>query len=348
MNITRGVIAKAQKSVIYGPEGIGKSTLAAEFPDPLFIDTEGSTNNMDVARMDKPTSWSMLMQQIEFVKQTMPCKTLVIDTADWAERLCIEFITSSANKTSITQFGYGEGFIKLEEEFGRFLNKLSDLTELGINVVLTAHAKIVKFEQPDEMGAYDRWELKLGNKTTAKTASITKEWGDMVLFCNYKTLSIAADDKGSKFKGQGGKRVIYTTHHPAWDAKNRFSLPDEMDMSFAGLAHIFTPKNPLPVQQPVMEPQVQENHQELQSEPQVQSINDSSVDYTGIPQNLVDLMKANNVLPEEIMAATESKGYYPTGTPVQNYDLGYIDGVLVAAWPDVFAMIQEIRKQKIN
>ncbi|WP_221627782.1 AAA family ATPase, partial [Proteus mirabilis] len=122
--------------------------------------------------------------------------------------------------------------------------------------------------------------LKLGNKTTAKTASITKEWGDMVLFCNYKTLSIAADDKGSKFKGQGGKRVIYTTHHPAWDAKNRFSLPDEMDMSFAGLAHIFAPKNPLPAQQSVMEPQVQENHQELQSEPQVQSINDSSVDYT--------------------------------------------------------------------
>ena len=92
------------------------------------------------------------------------------------------------------------------------------------------------------MGAYDRWELKLGNKTTAKTASITKEWGDMVLFCNYKTLSIAADDKGSKFKGQGGKRVIYTTHHPAWDAKNRFSLPDEMDMSFAGLAHILRPR----------------------------------------------------------------------------------------------------------
>lgn len=62
MNITRGVIAKAQKSVIYGPEGIGKSTLALEFPDPLFIDTEGSTNNMNVARMDKPTSWSMLMR----------------------------------------------------------------------------------------------------------------------------------------------------------------------------------------------------------------------------------------------------------------------------------------------
>ena len=71
-----------------------------------------------------------------------------------------------------------------------------------------------------------------------------------------------------------------------------------------------------------------------------------AVDYSGIPQNLVDLMKANNVIPAEIMAATESKGYYPTGTPIQNYDPGYIDGVLVAAWPQVFTMIQEIRKQQ--
>ncbi len=200
MNITKGIIAKAQKVVIYGPEGIGKSSLASQFPDPLFIDTEGSTSNMDVARMDKPTSWTMLLSQVDFVKQTMPCKTLIIDTVDWAERLCIEFITTRANKDSITKFGYGEGFIQLEEEFGRFLNKLSDLTELGINVVLTAHAKINKFEQPDEMGAYDRWELKLGNKTTAKTAPLTKEWADMVLFCNYKTLSVATDDKGKNLK----------------------------------------------------------------------------------------------------------------------------------------------------
>jgi hypothetical protein len=347
MNITRGVIAKAQKLVIYGPEGIGKSTLAAQFPNPLFIDTEGSTNNMDVARLDKPSSWTMLLQQIDFVKQTMPCNTLIIDTADWAERLCIDYVVSNANKTSITQFGYGEGFIQLEEVFGKFLNKLTDLAEIGINIVLTAHAKIVKFEQPDEMGAYDRWELKLGNKTTAKTASITKEWADAVLFCNYKTLSVAADDKGKKFKGQGGKRVMYTTHHPAWDAKNRFGLPDEMDMNFSGIAHIFASQQqavPQPTTMP--EPIVEQPKLESSTTESTPNFERESVDYTGIPQNLVDLMQANNVLPGEIMAATESKGYYPVGTPIQNYDRGYIDGVLVAAWEQVFAMIKEIRNQQ--
>lgn len=351
MNITKGIIAKAQKVVIYGPEGIGKSSLASQFPEPIFIDTEGSTSNMDVARMDKPTSWTMLLSQVDFVKQTMPCKTLIIDTVDWAERLCTEFIKTRANKDSITKFGYGEGFIQLEEEFGRFLNKLSDLTELGINVVLTAHAKINKFEQPDEMGAYDRWELKLGNKTTAKTAPLTKEWADMVLFCNYKTLSVATDDKGKKFKGQGGKRVIYTTHHPAWDAKNRFGLPEEMDMSFAGIAHIFATQQSAQAQQPVSETNAAPLLET--AVPAVEPVQEEQpnfgrdeIDYTGIPQNLLDLMKTNHVLPQEIMMATSSKGYYPEGTPISNYDPGYIDGVLVAAWPQVFNMIQELRQQQ--
>lgn len=352
MNITKGVIAKAQKVVIYGPEGIGKSSLAAQFPDPLFIDTEGSTDNMDVARMDKPGSWSMLMQQIEFVKQSMPCKTLIIDTADWAERLCIEHICAQHGKKGIEDFGYGSGYSYLAEEYGRLLNKLSELKDLGINVVLTAHAQIRKFEQPDEMGAYDRWELKLGNKKTlATTAPLTKEWADMVLFCNYKTLSIASDDKGKKFKGQGGKRVIYTNHHPAWDAKNRFGLPEELDMSFAGIAHIFAAQQSAQVQQPVTEtstapfPETPAPAAEPIQEEQP-SFGRDEVDYTGIPQNLLDLMQTNNVLPQEIMSVTEAKGYYPEGTPISNYDPTYINGVLVAVWPQVFETIQELRQQQ--
>lgn len=223
--ITEGKIAKAKKVVVYGTEGIGKSTFVAQFPNPLFIDTEGSTGSMNVKRLPKPTSLTMLYEEIEYVKQNRLCDTLIIDTIDWAERMAIEFICSKSNKTSITQFGYGEGFIQLEEEIGRMLNRLSDLIDLGINVVLTAHAKINKFEQPDEMGSYDRYELKLGNKTTAKTSSLVKEWADMVLFANYKTYSVAVDKDGKKHKAQGGQRVMYTTHHPCWDAKNRDVLP---------------------------------------------------------------------------------------------------------------------------
>ena len=209
MKITKGIIPCAKKVVIYGPEGIGKSTFASQFPDPVFIDTEGSTNSMDVARLPKPTSWQMLLEEIQYVKDHPDvCKTLVIDTVDWAESMCIQSICDKHQKSGIEDFGYGNGYVYTKEEMGRFLNQLSEVVEVGVNVVLTAHAQIRKFEQPDELGAYDRWELKLGKKTSSQTSPLIKEWADMLLFANYKTFSIAVDDKGQKRKAQGGERVI--------------------------------------------------------------------------------------------------------------------------------------------
>lgn len=361
MQITRGKIQGAQKVVVYGPEGVGKSTFAAQFPNPVFIDTEGSTNNMDVARLPKPSSWQLLLQQIDFVKSSKPCQSLVIDTIDWAERLCIEFICARGKKDSITKFGYGEGFIQLEEEFGKFLNKLSDLIEIGINVVLTAHAKITKFEQPDEFGAYDRWELKLGNKTTAKTSSLVKEWADMLLFANYKTVSVATDDKGTKFKGQGKKRVMYTSHHPAWDAKNRHGLPEELDFDFLQIAHCIpgitsvpqvSVTNSVPAQDPLDELTQRAVHAGIDTYVDNEKINPPEPEQTTledfvlpdyIPKALADLMKAEKVTLEELQAVVAKKGYYPLQTPFEKYDPGFVNGVLIGAWPQVFSYIMAAR-----
>ena len=239
MEIIRGKIPCAKKVVIYGPEGIGKSTFASQFPDPVFIDTEGSTNSMDVARLPKASSWQMILQQVDYVR-THPetCRTLVIDTIDWAEAMCIQHICDKHRKNGIEDFGYGNGYVYVKEELGRFLNKLSEVVEANINVVLTAHAQIRKFEQPDELGAYDRWELKLGKKTSSQTSPLIKEWADMLLFANYKTFSVAVDDKGKKRKAQGGERVMYTSHHACWDAKNRYGLPEEVPFSYASIAQV--------------------------------------------------------------------------------------------------------------
>ena len=89
IKIERGPKAnKPIKAVIYGPEGIGKSTFAAQFPNPLFIDTEGSTDLMDVMRFPRPEKWEQLLAEVEAVIQNPTCcKTLIIDTGDWAERL---------------------------------------------------------------------------------------------------------------------------------------------------------------------------------------------------------------------------------------------------------------------
>ena len=372
MEIIRGKIPGAKKVVVYGPEGIGKSTFVSKFPAPLFIDTEESTKEMDVARTPKPTSWTMLLEQIQYVK-THPdiCRTLVIDTIDWAEQLCVNHICAEHQKKGIEDFGYGNGYVYAKEEFGRFLNKLSEIVAIGINVVLTAHAQLRKFEQPDEMGAYDRWELKLGKKTASQTSPLVKEWADMVLFANYKTYSVAVDDKGKKRKAQGGSRVMYTAHHPCWDAKNRYGLPEEMDFDYLGIAHIFQSFKDQDAavnnksadhdreEKPAFSESVKEEKKlDVSSETETklpeEKISDTGEEKIGktfyesnlekIPKSLKDLMESNHVSEWDIQNVVSARGYYPQDTRIEDYDPEFIQGVLVCAWAKVYEMIKHMKE----
>lgn len=355
MNITSGIQARAQRVVIYGTEGIGKSTLASQFPKPLFIDTEGSTSNMDVKRLDKPTSWTMLMNQIAFVKAN-PDKfqTLVIDTIDWAESLAIESVCAQHGKRGIEDFGYGNGYTYVREEFGRLLNKLQELVDIGINVVLTAHSQLRKFEQPDEEGAYDRYELKLGKKTSSQTAPVVKEWCDLLLFCNYKTIVMTSETK--KKKATGGKRVMYTTHHPAWDAKNRHGLPDELPMEYAAIAHIFTSSSQ-EVKKVEQEPTSIEDVAANITVDQAIQFNANPVEVTSdpfeelstikipneIPQALKDLMLQASVTPKMLQDVAFMKGHFPKDTPIANFPQEYW-AFMVTNWPDVLKSIESMNK----
>ena len=379
MKITKGKRARAQKVVIYGTEGIGKSSLAAQFPEPLFIDTEGSTDNMDVARLDKPTSWVMLNNQIAFIKANPTvCKTLVIDTIDWAESLCVDNLCAIHGKKGIEDFGYGNGYVYAKEEMGRFLNRLQDLIEIGINVVLTAHAQIRKFELPDEMGSYDKYELKLGKKTSSQTAPLVKEWADMVLFCNYKTYLITQEGSTKK-KAQGSQRVMYTEHAAAWDAKNRHGLPSELPLDYNSIAHIFKTKEKEEVKKTVQTEFKDEKKEQLQFEqpkyngdleaPKVEKTQEEKVmdnfgdivkeventpvedlvdpfiakpDY--IPQPLWDLMQQDNITEEDIQLVTESKGYFPKGTPMSVYnEQGYLTGYIIPKWEGLKQLLKQLK-----
>ncbi|MDO4864879.1 MAG: AAA family ATPase [Ruminococcus sp.] len=347
MKITRGIQTKPLKVVIYGPEGIGKSTFASLFPDPLFIDTEGSTTRMNVARTETPTSLAMLIQLLTEVRDAPPgCKTLIIDTIDWAERLCIQAVCDKNHKSGIEDFGYGKGYSYVYEETGRILDLLNDIWERGIHVVLTAHAAIRKFEQPDEMGAYDRWELKLINSPKCNSCAMVKEWADMVLFANYKTYAVAADKDGKKMKARGGERVMYTSHDPCWDAKNRFGLAPELPFDFAQIAHIFSaapapsprtqPAQTQPVA-PVQQPEPIPAPVAAEELPPAVEIPD------GIPAALADLMRRNNVTEDEIQLAVSLRGYFPADMPIASYPPDFIQGVLIGAWEQVFGMIKENR-----
>ena len=369
MRIIRGKLSGARKVCVYGPEGIGKSTFASHFPDPVFIDTEGSTKDMDVARMEAPSSWQMLMEQVKYVKaHPETCRTLVIDTADWAEMLCTEAVCARSQKAGIEDFGYGKGYVYLTEEFGRLLNLLQELVDIGIHVVINAHAKMRKFEQPDEMGAYDRWELKLQKQT----APLLKEWADMVLFANYKTIVVNVDGQGAqkgKNKAQGGKRVMYTSHHPCWDAKNRYELPEELPFDYREIASIIepaagqkTPEQTLPpvAEKPVTEassapeqPAVNPPAQEQKAPEPERSVPDYIVlqqsKEENIPKALLDLMIAHRVTEWDVQNAVSKakggEGYYTSDTPIERYDKDFIMGCLVEAWPQVYEMIRKEQKE---
>lgn len=346
MNITSGRKDTAQKVVVYGPEGIGKSTFAAQFPNPLFIDTEDSTKMMDVRRFDKPQTWQMLFEQIDYViRNPQICMTLVVDTVDWSEHLAAKSVCAANNKKSIEEFGYGKGFLYLQEEFGKFLNKLSDVVELGINVVLTAHAQIVSFEQPDEMGSYDKWELKLGLKKTEKrTAALLKEWADIVLFANYETYAVKAEGS-NKAKGQGGKRVMYTSHRPCWDAKNRHGLPDKLDFEFKQIAHVIPSSGvyvpigtEIKAETPVTAEESTKKLEELKAKID-EFVDDDAAPAPEVPHKLAELMNASGISCSEIQTVVENEGYFPAGTPIANYGDDFINGWIIAYWAQIKEMI---------
>jgi len=309
LKISNGRIARAQKVVLYGSEGIGKSTLAAMFPNPLFIDTEGGTAHMDVRRIAKPGTWVELMDILNEVSMTADiCGSLVIDTADWAEQLAVSHVCAKYKKAGLEDFGYGKGHTYLAEEFTPFFRALDRIIGAGIHVVVTAHAKMRKFEQPDEMGAYDRWEMKLSKQV----APLFKEWCDMLLFLNYQTYVVTTENKSTK--AQGGKRVIYTSHHPCWDAKNRHGLPEVLDLDYENIAHIFEKGEAKP----------------------------ATPKETPLSQ-LRKQMAKEEITDEELRKVIAAKTRYEVSTPLEEYPDSFITGWVQKYWTQIVDVIKASR-----
>lgn len=305
LKISTGKIDRAVKTVIYGSEGIGKSTFASRFPDPLFVDTEGGTAQMDVRRVEKPQTWDELIAIVNEVAATPDvCKTLVIDTADWAEQLCVAHVCAKYKQASIESFGYGKGYTYLAEEWSRFLAACDTVIASCKHVVIVAHAKQRKQELPDEAGAFDRWEMKLSKQV----APLLKEWADLLLFLNYKTFIVRTETNSNK--ASGGKRVMFTTHHPCWDAKNRHGLPDELDLDFACIAHIFGKAAPAPAEPKPID-------------------------------QLRALMAEAGITDAQLQKVVADKGHYPADAAIDTYEDRFITGWCIKHFAQITNMIKE-------
>ena len=343
--ITGGVMPAPLRVVLYGVEGIGKSSFAARFPQPVFIDTEGGTGRLDVRRLPAPNSWQMLLDEAAAAADgQVPCRTLVLDTADWAEKLCMAGVCARFKVKGIEDIGYGKGYTYVKEDFARLLDTLEKVIASGRHVVVVAHAAVAKFEQPDAVGSYDRWVMK----TSKQVAPLLREWCDMLLFANYKTVvEKSGSGPSAKNKASGARRVLYTTHNACWDAKNRFGLPDEVPFDYesiraivdgstlpAGAARPAPAPKPAPKAAPKPAPALT-----AQMDAARQSIA-AALDALGWPPALRDLAAADGIDDEMLRHGVFQRGCLPEDMPVKDYPADFIDN-LVDKWPQWAAFIKE-------
>lgn len=230
--VTKGKQQQPVLTIIYGPDGVGKSTFGANAPSPIFLGTEDGTANLDVARFPHPKSFNEVRSMIkELIESKHDFKTLVIDSLDWLETLVHQAVMDLDGSTTINraQGGYGNGILMAVKYWVAMQEDLKALRkEKGMNIILIAHSQVKTFNDPTQNAAYDRYQLKLDDKGAAKW----REFVDSVLFATYDT--VAKAEKGDKkAKTYGGEnRVIFTERRPSFDAKNRHGLPFEMPLDW--------------------------------------------------------------------------------------------------------------------
>ena len=228
--VKTGRVAQPLRVLLVGPEGIGKSTFGANAPAPIFLGAEDGISELDVAHFPDPQSWSDVRDGVRtLTNEAHQYKSLVIDTVDWLEPLCWRAVCESGRKASIEDFGYGKGYVAALDEWRNLIADLEMLRRTkGMHVILLAHSHVKPFKNP-EGDDYDRYTLKIHEKASG----LIKEWTDAVLFANYET-HVLKD--GQRSKGYaGGSRVMHTERRAAWDAKNRFGLPEKMALDWSEL-----------------------------------------------------------------------------------------------------------------
>jgi hypothetical protein len=228
-SISRNAGIKAPRIVIYASHGIGKTTFASSAPNPIFILTEDGLGKLDVNHFPLATSFQDVMEALTTLyTDEHKFETVVIDSLDWLANLIDKDISE---KHDAKDLAYGKGSIIAANYWREVLEALSALrNDKGMAVVLIAHTQVKRFDSP-EVEPFDRYSLKLQDRSSA----LVQEWADCVLFANFKTI-VKKDEVGfNQTVSRGittGERLLYTTEKPAYLAKNRYSLPESLPLSW--------------------------------------------------------------------------------------------------------------------
>ena len=240
-SIQSGRENKPPRIMLYGREGVGKSTFGASAPNAIFVQTEDGLGEINCRKFPLANSISEVIAELTALRdEPHDFQTVVIDSADWLERLIFDEVCKEFGVRSIEKAdgGYGKGYTHALTHWRKVINLLQELRDKrGMMVIIVAHAKVERFEDP-ENAAYDRYTPRLHKHA----ASLIAEWVDAVLFAN-KKFRVAKDGNdravATPIGADGGERIIRTVGSPACIAKNRFGLPSEISLSWAAFINAY-------------------------------------------------------------------------------------------------------------
>ena len=228
-SIRKNTSIAAPRVMVYGVEGIGKSTFAAGAKNPVFILSEDGLGSLAVDHFPVAKTAADVLDAIAtLIKDDHDFNTVVLDSVDWLDNLIWTDVEATHDAKDLA---YGKGAMIVAERWRDVLAGLNHLrNEKSMCVILIAHTQIKRFDSP-EVEPYDRYQPKLQERSSA----LIREWCDAVLFANYKTI-VKKDDLGfNKTNNRGvttGERLLFTSEKPAYMAKNRYSLPESLPMSW--------------------------------------------------------------------------------------------------------------------
>lgn len=216
---------------VYGVPGVGKTTFAASAPGAIVHDIEGSAKHLDVARIDAPETWEAFLTELrELVSEKHSFQTYAVDTLDALEVLAVQHVCEKNNKQTLADFSWGGGYALLLQEWRIFLKALEQLRDKrGMNIVLVSHEHRKDIDDP-EIGRFAMYRPKLQEKAWA----LTNEWCDAVLFAQFDQALLEKDGQRARAI-VSGRRVLRTQRGTGYVAKNRYGLPETIDLDWKTL-----------------------------------------------------------------------------------------------------------------